>query len=225
MQRFREQHAHRGERRARRSGQAPERPHGGRRHQGQRAARRRGRQLQADARGDRHRQRRHRRVLVLVKTIVSFPPTSATATTAVWGPHSEPLDKNAWRLTVTRVEPHVFSWALDGKPRPPTTARSSRSCPGTHTRAVDATAARLRTTAAARSWSTGTRRRRCPITTTRSASRRSRIRARRAGRRHDDRRRLQRHQGRSARDRALQCDLPLHRDAGRGRRAQVRAPS
>ena len=103
----------------------------------QRAARRSGRQLQADARGDRHRQRRDRRAaLILVKTIVSFPPTSVHGDTAVWGPHSEPLDKNAWRLTVTRVEPHVFSWALDGKPKAADDTAFVTILSGTHTRAV-----------------------------------------------------------------------------------------
>ena len=107
-------------------------------------------------------------VLVLVKTIVSYPPTSVHGDTAVWGPHSEPLDKNAWRLTVTRVEKHVFSWALDGKPKAADDSAFVTILSGTHTRAVDATrTVRSRTTAAARSSSTGTRRRRCPITTTR----------------------------------------------------------
>jgi len=48
-------------------------------------------------------------VLLLVKTIVSYPPTSVQGDTAVWGPGAQPLDKNAWRLTVTRVQPHVFT--------------------------------------------------------------------------------------------------------------------
>ena len=69
----------------------------------------------------------------------------------MWGPHSEPLDKNAWRLTVTRVEPHVFSWTLDGKPKAADDSAFVTILSGTHTRAVNATAARSRTTAAARS--------------------------------------------------------------------------
>ncbi len=76
-------------------------------------------------------------VLVLVKTIVSYPPTSVHGETAVWGPHSEPLDKNAWRLTVTRVEKHVFSWALDGKPKAADDTAFITILSGTHTRAVD----------------------------------------------------------------------------------------
>jgi hypothetical protein len=76
-------------------------------------------------------------VLILVKTIVGFPPTSVSGDTAVWGPHSEPLDKNAWRLTVTRVEPHVFSWALDGKAKNADDSTFVTILSGTHTRAVN----------------------------------------------------------------------------------------
>ncbi len=77
-------------------------------------------------------------VLLLVKTIVSYPPTSVHGETAVWGPHSEPLDKNAWRLTVTRVEKHVFNWALDAKPKAADDTAFVTLLSGTHTRAVSA---------------------------------------------------------------------------------------
>src|SRR5678815_2307956 len=76
-------------------------------------------------------------VLLLVKTIVSYPPTTVHGDTAVWGPHSEPLDKNAWRLTVTRVEKHVFTWALDGKPKAADDSAFVTILSGTHTRAVN----------------------------------------------------------------------------------------
>lgn len=76
-------------------------------------------------------------VLLLVKTIVSYPPTSVNGDTAVWGPHSEPLDKNAWRLTVTRVDKNVFSWALDGKAKAADDSAFITILSGTHTRAVD----------------------------------------------------------------------------------------
>ena len=76
-------------------------------------------------------------VLVLVKTIVSYPPTTVNGETAVWGPHSEPLDKNAWRLTVTRVGKHQFSWALDGKAKAADDTAFVTILAGTHTRSVD----------------------------------------------------------------------------------------
>ena len=76
-------------------------------------------------------------ILILVKTIVSFPPSSVHGDTAVWGPGSEPLEPNAWRLTVTRVEPHVFTWALDGKPKAADDSAFVTVLSGTHTRAVN----------------------------------------------------------------------------------------
>ena len=56
-------------------------------------------------------------VLGLVHTIVQFPPTSIGADSAVWGPHSEPLSPNAWRLTVTRVAAGSFDYVLAAKPK------------------------------------------------------------------------------------------------------------
>jgi hypothetical protein len=76
-------------------------------------------------------------VLLLVKTIVSFPATTVHGDTAVWGPGSQPLEKNAYRLTVTRTAPHVFSWALDAKPKTADDTTFITILSGTHTRAVD----------------------------------------------------------------------------------------
>jgi hypothetical protein len=56
-------------------------------------------------------------VLALVHTIVQFPPTDVGADMAVWGPHSEPLSPNAWRLTVTRLAPGSFDYVLAAKPK------------------------------------------------------------------------------------------------------------
>jgi hypothetical protein len=79
-------------------------------------------------------------VLVLVKTIVSYPPTSVSGgDTAVWGPYAEPLAKKAWRLTVHRLEKHVFAWNLDGKPKASDDGAFVTILSGTHTRGVDAT--------------------------------------------------------------------------------------
>jgi hypothetical protein len=76
-------------------------------------------------------------VLLLVKTIVGFPPTSIDGNTAVWGPHAEPLDQNAWRLTVTRVQKDVFDWRFDGKPKNADDTAFVTVLSGTHTRALD----------------------------------------------------------------------------------------
>jgi hypothetical protein len=76
-------------------------------------------------------------VLLLVKTIVSTPPTSVHGDTAVWGPGSQPLEKNSYRLTVTRVEPHVFTWALVAKAKTAGDSAFITILSGTHTRAVN----------------------------------------------------------------------------------------
>jgi hypothetical protein len=54
-------------------------------------------------------------VLTLVRAIVGYPATSVTGDTAVWGPHTEPLSPNTWRLTVTRVEPHSYDYRLEAR--------------------------------------------------------------------------------------------------------------
>ncbi|MBK9034276.1 MAG: hypothetical protein IPL61_23930 [Myxococcales bacterium] len=56
-------------------------------------------------------------VLVLVHTIVQFPPTSVDGATAVWGPHHEALDPAEWRLTVTELADGTYAWHLDGRNR------------------------------------------------------------------------------------------------------------
>ena len=53
-------------------------------------------------------------VLILVHTIVLFPPTSHEGDTYVWGPHHEPLDPAEWRLTVTELVDGTYDWKLDG---------------------------------------------------------------------------------------------------------------
>lgn len=77
-------------------------------------------------------------VLTLVKTIVSFPATSVSKDTAVWGPHTEPLSRNTWRLTVTRVQPHQFHWVFEGKDKKLGDDAFVAVISGDHTAAVDA---------------------------------------------------------------------------------------
>jgi hypothetical protein len=77
-------------------------------------------------------------VLTLVKTIVGYPATSVSGDTAVWGPHTEPLSPNTWRLTVTRLEPHKFQYALDAKAKTADDSAFKTILAGTHTRAVTA---------------------------------------------------------------------------------------
>ena len=54
-------------------------------------------------------------VLTLVRTITDYPPSSVMGDTAVWGPYTEPLSPNTWRLTVNRVARGQFHYVLEAK--------------------------------------------------------------------------------------------------------------
>jgi hypothetical protein len=77
-------------------------------------------------------------VLTLVKTIVAYPSTSHTTDTAVWGPHTDPLSLNTWRLSVTRLAPHDFQWLLEARGKKEGNDAFRTIISGTHAAAVDA---------------------------------------------------------------------------------------
>ncbi|HXJ21417.1 MAG TPA: hypothetical protein VMT03_14395 [Polyangia bacterium] len=77
-------------------------------------------------------------VLTLVKDITDYPPTSVMGDTAVWGPGTDPLSANTYRLTVTRTAPHVFAYKLDGKGKNDPDTAFVTVLSGTHTQALDA---------------------------------------------------------------------------------------
>jgi hypothetical protein len=77
-------------------------------------------------------------VLDLVKGITNYPATSVEGDTAVWGPGTDPLSMNTYRLTVTRQAPHVFAWKLDGKGKTADDSAFLTILSGVHTRALDA---------------------------------------------------------------------------------------
>jgi hypothetical protein len=54
-------------------------------------------------------------VLALVKAITDQPPTSMTATTAVWGPGTDALSPNTYRMTVTKNATDNYSYVLEGR--------------------------------------------------------------------------------------------------------------
>jgi hypothetical protein len=82
-------------------------------------------------------------VLALVRNITEYPPSSIAGQTAVWGPYSEPLSPNTWRLTVERLAPGQFHYVLEAKAKaladaPYLTVLSGHhnlSTPGAHRRA------------------------------------------------------------------------------------------
>lgn len=54
-------------------------------------------------------------VLVLVHTIVHFPPTTVDGDVYTWGPWSDALDPAEWRLVVTENLDGSYDWSFDGK--------------------------------------------------------------------------------------------------------------
>ncbi|MBK7860618.1 MAG: hypothetical protein IPJ65_18865 [Archangiaceae bacterium] len=56
-------------------------------------------------------------VLTLVKTITEYPPTTLDEEkgVAVWGPYTEALSPNTWRMTVTKKADKDFTYVLEAK--------------------------------------------------------------------------------------------------------------
>jgi hypothetical protein len=79
-------------------------------------------------------------VLTLVRTVVAFPPTTIDkkAETAVWGPYTDALSPNTWKLTVTRVAEHKFDWRFEGRAKTEGDDKFRQIISGTHTAIVDA---------------------------------------------------------------------------------------
>jgi len=53
--------------------------------------------------------------LSLLERITDLPPTTLSATSAVWGPYTDALSPNTWRFTVTRRAAGDYAYALEGK--------------------------------------------------------------------------------------------------------------
>ena len=54
-------------------------------------------------------------VLTLLGAITDHQPTSRDGNTAVWGPYTDSLSPNTWKLTVTHQGGQSYSYALEGK--------------------------------------------------------------------------------------------------------------
>lgn len=76
-------------------------------------------------------------ILGLVKAVTNQRPTSLNNKTAVWGPRTEPLSPNTWRMTVTKTAAHTYSYVLEakGKTEPDSAFRAILS--GNHTSATN----------------------------------------------------------------------------------------
>ena len=54
-------------------------------------------------------------VLGLLAAITDHQPTTSTANTATWGPYTDSLSPNTWKLTVTHGQGQNYSYVLEGK--------------------------------------------------------------------------------------------------------------
>lgn len=76
-------------------------------------------------------------VLGLVKAITDHPATTVNGNTAVWGPHTEDLSPNTWKLTVTRLSAQSYEYKLEGKDKTLPDTAFVTVISGTHSPALD----------------------------------------------------------------------------------------
>ena len=76
--------------------------------------------------------------LLLVKTIVSYPPTTVGADSATWGPWTGALEPVTWKLTVNRIATNKYEYALAGRARGDATGPFTTVLSGTHAPALNA---------------------------------------------------------------------------------------
>ncbi len=76
-------------------------------------------------------------VLGLVKAVTHYPPTHITDQTAVWGPWTDSLSPNTWKVTVVRVGDKQYQYRFEGKAKTAPDAAFVVVLAGTHTPALD----------------------------------------------------------------------------------------
>ena len=76
-------------------------------------------------------------VLLLVKSITDNPPTSFKDHEAIWGPYTDPLQSNTYRLTVHDLGHHQYTYVLEGKAKWDPDSAFVAVLTGTHNAATD----------------------------------------------------------------------------------------
>lgn len=76
-------------------------------------------------------------VLGLVDGVTKHRPTTVTEDTAVWGPHTEALARNTWKLTVKKTGENTYSYAVSAKAKEAADSAFVDVITGTHTASVD----------------------------------------------------------------------------------------
>jgi hypothetical protein len=69
---------------------------------------------------------------------VAFPPSRVKGDIAQWGPYTDALSPNTWRLTVTRKAPHVFDYVFEARAKTADDSAFITILSGEHTAVVDA---------------------------------------------------------------------------------------
>ncbi|WP_224246274.1 hypothetical protein [Hyalangium gracile] len=82
--------------------------------------------------------------LNLVEEISKHTPTSIEGEVAVWGPYTEALSPNTWKLTMTKTAEHSYTYKLEGKAKTAADSEFKVVLSGTHTIGLDAQGNRLR---------------------------------------------------------------------------------
>lgn len=83
-------------------------------------------------------------VLNLIENITQHTPTSLEGDTAVWGPHTDALSPNTWKLSVTQTDEHAYSYKLEGKAKNDADSAFKVILSGTHSISTDASGNRQR---------------------------------------------------------------------------------
>jgi hypothetical protein len=73
----------------------------------------------------------------LVKAVLHYPPTNITGDTATWGPFQGELEPITWKVSITRVAEHRFTYRFEGQPRAQPSAPFLTVLSGTHEAAID----------------------------------------------------------------------------------------
>jgi hypothetical protein len=73
----------------------------------------------------------------LVRLVTDYPATSVTADSAVWGPWQGPLDPIEWKVTITRVAPHQYTYKFEGRDKHDQSAAFLTVLSGTHSPGLD----------------------------------------------------------------------------------------
>jgi hypothetical protein len=76
-------------------------------------------------------------VLGLIDTVTKQRPTTVTQDTAVWGPHTEALSSNTWKLTVTKASDRTYRYTVEAKAKEAADTAFVTVLSGSHTPAMD----------------------------------------------------------------------------------------